>query len=151
MLKKLLLLLIILFTVYLILVFVSPTLADKIELFIWKQWLNEKIRSLKWNVDETYTNIPSKDEFIDTINQAKIQAEIKAKDALNWVNEVKWNIDEVRSTLSWAANTYNEVKTSIETTKAQVETWVNAIKTTADTLNQVSNTINWALSWTLNK
>ncbi len=151
MIKKLLFIILIVITLYLVSIFISPTLADKIENSIWVTWFNQKIRDLKSWVDSTYTNIPSKDEFIDTLNQAKNQAEIKAKDALNGVSEVKWNIDEVRSTLSWAANTYNEVKTSIETTKAQVENGVNTIKTTADTLNQVSNTINWALSWTLNK
>lgn len=151
MIKKLLLIILIIVTLYIISIFVSPALADKIESSLWITWFNQKIRDLKLGVDSTYTNIPSKDEFLETYDQAKIQAEIKAKDALNWVNEVKWNIDEVRSTLSWAASTYKEVKTSIETTKAQVETWVNAIKTTADTLNQVSNTLNWALSGTLNK
>lgn len=151
MIKKLLLIILIIVTLYIVSIFVSPTLADKIESSFGFTWFNQKIRDLKSWVDSTYTNIPSKDEFLETYDQAKIQAEIKAKDALNWVSEVKWNIDEVRSTLSWAASTYKEVKTSIETTKAQVETWVNAIKTTADTLNQVSNTLNWALSGTLNK
>lgn len=151
MIKKLLLIILIIVTLYIISIFVSPALSDKIESSLWITWFNQKIRDLKLGVDSTYTNIPSKDEFLETYDQAKIQAEIKAKDALNWVSEVKWNIDEVRSTLSWAASTYKEVKTSIETTKAQVETWVNAIKTTADTLNQVSNTLNWALSGTLNK
>ena len=151
MIKKLLLIILIIVTLYIVSIFVSPAVADKIENSFWFTWFNQKIRDLKSWVDSTYTNIPSKDEFLETYDQAKIQAEIKAKDALNWVNEVKWNIDEVRSTLSWAASTYKEVKTSIETTKAQGETWVNAIKTTADTLNQVSNTLNWALSGTLNK
>ena len=151
MIKKLLFIILIIVTLYIVSIFISPALADKIESSFGFTWFNQKIRDLKSWVDSTYTNIPSKEEFLETYDQAKIQAELKAKDALNWVNEVKWNIDEVRSTLSWAAKTYNEVKTSIETTKAQVETWVNAIKTTADTLNQVSNTLNWALSGTLNK
>ncbi len=151
MIKKLLLIIVIIITLYIVTIFMSPTLADKIENSFWFTWFNQKIRDLKSGADSTYTNIPSKEQFLETYDQAKIQAEIKAKEALNWVNEVKWNIDEVRSTLSWAASTYNEVKTSIETTKTQVETWVKAIKTTADTLNQVSNTLNWALSWTLNK
>jgi len=151
MIKKLLFIILIICTLYIVAIFISPTLADKIESSLWFTWFNQKIRDFKSWVDSTYTNIPSKDEFLDTYDQAKIQAEIKAKEALNWVNDVKWNIDEVRSTLSWAASTYKEVKTSIETTKTQVETWVNAIKTTADTLNQVSNTINWAFSGTLNK
>lgn len=151
MIKKLLLIILIIVTLYIISIFVSPALADKIESSLWITWFNQKIRDLKSGVDSTYTNIPSKDEFLETYDQAKIQAEIKAKEALNWVSEVKWNIDEVRSTLSWAASTYSEIKWSIDETKLQIETSVNAIKTTADTLNQVSNTINWALSGTLNK
>jgi len=34
-------------------------------------------------MDDTYTNIPSKDQFFNTIDEVKNQAEIKTKDALN--------------------------------------------------------------------
>lgn len=150
MIKKLFFIIVLILTLYIVLIFISPALADKIESTLWFEWLNEKIRTLKSSMDDTYTNIPSKDQFLNTIDEVKNQAEIKTKDALDWVNEVKNTIDWVRSTLSWAASTYSEIKWSIDETKTQIENSVTAIKDTADTINNIWQSINNTLSGTLN-
>jgi len=150
MIKKLFFFIILIFTLYIVLIFISPSLSDKIEWFIWLNWINNKIRDLKLNIDETYTNLPSKEQFIETYNDAKVKVEIKTMDTLSWVNDVKNTIDDVRNTLSWAANTYSEIKWSIDETKTQIESSVNAIKDTAETISNVTNTLNNTISGGLN-
>lgn len=150
MIKKIFFIIILVFTLYIVLIFISPALADKIESSFWFEWLNEKIRTLKSNMDDTYTNIPSKDQLLDTIDEVKKWAETKTKDALDSVNQVKNTLDDVRVTLSWAASTYSEIKWSIDETKIQIETWVNTIKDTADTISDVSQSINNVFSGSLN-
>ncbi|MDD3793997.1 MAG: hypothetical protein PHI37_04240 [Candidatus Gracilibacteria bacterium] len=150
MIKKLFFIIVLILTLYIVLIFISPALADKIESTLGFEGLNEKIRTLKSSMDDTYTNIPSKDQFLNTIDEVKNQAEIKTKDALDGVNEVKNTIDGVRSTLSGAASTYSEIKGSIDETKTQIENSVTAIKDTADTINNIGQSINNTLSGTLN-
>lgn len=150
MIKKIFFIIILVFTLYIVLIFISPALADKIESSFWFEWLNNKIRTFKSGMDDTYTNIPSKEQLLDTIDEVKKWAETKTKDALDSVNQVKNTLDDVRVTLSWAASTYSEIKWSIDETKIQIENSVTAIKNTADTISDVSQSINNTFSGNLN-
>jgi len=132
----------IIFVLYILAIFNAPVFADNIEKFIWITWFNQKIRDFKANLDW----IPVQDNLNDIYNRTVDWA----NNAIWTVNDVKNWIDDVRWTLSWAVNTYKEVKTTIDETKAQVESWVKSLKSTADTIQWVWFSIEKSLSWTLN-
>lgn len=145
MLKKISLMLVIFIILYLLLVFKTPNEADT----LWNKELNNLIRGFKSNLDKWSTNIPTKDEFWNTISNTFSWA-IKLKDDIaSWIKNTKDTIDSVRATLSWAENTYNEAKDKIDEVKTFIDESGNKIDQVKDTLNDLEKIADW-IKWAVN-
>lgn len=143
--KKLILILVILATLYWVAVFQFPEIADKIWAQIGMEEINQNIRNGKETYDNVVTDIPSKDEVIGTYWEAfsgaiDLGANIKDK-----IDVTKDKIDTVRDTLSEAENTYNEVKGTIEEAKEFIDTTSEKIEEVKWTIDKVSEM--WDKLW----
>ena len=120
-LKKIIWFLVILAIIYIALIFIKPVIADSIAKNIWLLNFNEKIRTIKKWVDIFSTKIPTKDEIVEAYSGAK-----------NKVEEIKWNINNIRETADDLGKKYDEAKDFID------ETWekINNVK---DSLNDLEN------------
>lgn len=146
--KNLFLFLLVLFTIYIILIFTSPLLANKIESFFWFNWFNAFVVDFKNTLDSTATNIPTKDEFKNTYNQALSWALQIKWDAVTWIESIKDSVDNVRWTLNTTVEKIDEVKTSVHETKSQIENTVDVIKQTSSTITDLTNSFSWAIEET---
>jgi peptidoglycan hydrolase CwlO-like protein len=108
--KKLLLLFVIIFTLYILVIFKLPVLADAIGKTFWLEKFNEFVLQFKSDVDMVSTDTPTKEELIDTYNKALIWVIDLKNDIVNWVDVTKDKIDSVRKTLSGAEKAYNDLK-----------------------------------------
>lgn len=140
--KKFLLIVICVISIYILLIFLSPETSSKIESLLWFSWTTDKIHSFKKTFDWAITDVPSAQEFkswaIDIWN------------TLKWsLDTTKSKIDSVRSTLSWAQDSLNS---TLDTFDTAVETVKNA-KETVDGLNEKTDSLKnlWeAIKWTVN-
>lgn len=137
--KKIFFLFIIIFTFYIIAVFNLPAIANNIEKTLWINWFNNYIRDLKWNFDEMVTNIPSKEEFKETYNQALSWALQIKWEAVTWIETIKDWVDNVRWTLHWAWEKIDWVRENITETKSQIQNTVDAIKETSNSISDLTN------------
>ena len=108
--KKLLLLFVIIFTLYILIIFKLPVLDDAIGKSFWLENFNSFVLSFKTQVDMVSTDTPTKDELIDTYSKAFSGVMDLKNDIVNGVDVTKDKIDSVRATLSWAEKTYNDLK-----------------------------------------
>ena len=108
--KKLILLFVIIFTLYILIIFKLPVLADAIGKSFWLEKFNSFVLTFKSNVDMVSTDTPTKQELIDTYTKALSWAIDLKNDIVNWADVTKEKIDSVRATLSWAERAYNELK-----------------------------------------
>jgi len=108
--KKLILLFVIIFTLYILIIFKLPVLADAIGKSFWLEKFNSFVLTFKSNVDMVSTDTPTKQELIDTYTKALSWAIDLKNDIVNWADVTKEKIDSVRATLSWAEKAYNELK-----------------------------------------
>ena len=108
--KKLILLFVIIFTLYILIIFKLPVLADAIGKSFWLEKFNSFVLTFKSNVDMVSTDNPTKQELIDTYTKALSWAIDLKNDIVNWADVTKEKIDSVRATLSWAEKAYNELK-----------------------------------------
>ena len=108
--KKLIILFVIIFTLYILIIFKLPVLADAIGKSFWLEKFNSFVLTFKSNVDMVSTDTPTKQELIDTYTKALSWAIDLKNDIVNWADVTKEKIDSVRATLSWAEKAYNELK-----------------------------------------
>lgn len=152
--KNFFLFLIVIFTIYIVLIFTSPVLANKIESFFWFNWFNSFVIDFKKTLDSTATNIPTKEEFKNTYNNALSWAVQIKWDAVTWIETIKEGVDNVRWTLNTTVEKIEEVKTSVNETKAQIENTVDVIKQTWNTISDLTNSFSWTNNeinnWDLN-
>jgi len=139
MLKKLILLLVILATLYSVAVFKFPEVADTIWSTIGLSEFNDKIRSWKDTYDNVVTDIPSKTDLLDTYSWAINDARNIRDDLKDKVDMTKDRIDDIRTTLSGAEDTYNEVKDTIWEAKEFIDETTDKIDEVKWTLEKVSD------------
>lgn len=145
MLKKLFLIFFIFFILYLMLVFKTPWTAD----ILWNKEFNNFVRSFKPTLDDTSTNIPWKDDITGTFTKTYSWAIKLKNDIVSWVEKTKDTIDSVRSTLSWAENTYNDAIDKIEDVKGFVnDAWkkVEQVKGTLEDFDKMADSIKWMVN-----
>ncbi|PID87513.1 hypothetical protein CSB07_00915 [Candidatus Gracilibacteria bacterium] len=133
MLKKIGLMLLIFFVLYLLLVFKTPSTAD----FIGNKNFNDFIRSFKSTLEESSTNIPTKSEIDETLTKTYSGA-VKLKDNISsGIKKTKDTIDTVRSTLSGAESKYNEAKEKVNEVKTFIDDSSKKIEDVKNTLNDL--------------
>ena len=142
--KKLICLLIIIVVGYILLVFTFPDLANKLWTTLHLQKVNTFLVSFKNVLNETVTQMPEKQDFVNTYNQTLSGATKVWEWVKTWVDAVKEKIDNLRKTLSGAENqadalkdSYNKAKQIIDTTATQIE----EAKKVANDINAISNNI----------
>ncbi len=135
--KKILWLLILIITVYILLVFKAPTLANDIEKLIWLNWLNQKIINIKNKLNMFWTKVPTKQDLSKyyswTVNTIK-----KTKES---IDELRLKADELKNKYKTAQDWINKVQNKLEN-----------IKKTVDKISNVWSTINKIITttWTVN-
>lgn len=110
MITKFFLTILIFFTTYVLVIFNLPHVAWAIGKVLWLEEFNKFVLTFKSTYDETVTKIPTEDELKNTYNTVQSWAiDFKEKFDL-WVDYTKEKIDWFRETLSWAEDTFNEIK-----------------------------------------
>lgn len=140
--KKIFLLLIIIWTSYMILIFLSSNIADWIWNIFWIKSFNERIRWNAWNINKLSNNIPDAEKIKEWYNKALIKVKEYKKNIVNWIDQTKNTIDDFRVTMSWAEDTYNKAKWVLgDTIKS-----ANHIKDTLGDLDKLSDWIKWTVN-----
>ncbi len=138
--KKLILLLVIFATLYIVAVFQFPELTDKMGL----SDINNQIRDGKDTYDNVVTDIPTKNEVVDTYGQAFSWA-VDIGNTIKWkIDITKDKIDTVRGTLWEAEQKYNDIKQTVEETKQFIDTTsekIEEIKWTVEKVSEISDKI----------
>lgn len=141
--------------VYLLLVFKAPTIAWVIEKWIWVKWLSEFVLNFKNKYDDTVTKIPTEREVQDTYNVIYSWAVDYKEKFINWAEVTKSQIDAIRNKISWAEDTYNDLKEWYDDVKEGYNEAKEFIDENSDRLdaikkaiNEVSNNTTIVSSWT---
>lgn len=159
MLRKLFWTIILILTLYLLLMFKAPSISSAIDKLIWFPWLTEAVTRFKWTLDETYTNLPSKEEVKDTYNKVYSWAVEFKENFEEGVEITKDKIDSARVFLSWAEDTYNDAKETyedavefiddtsdkLEETRESIEDFVELTEELSDVL-LIEDTETWTIS-----
>lgn len=127
---------------YLSWVFLAPDITKTIEGAVWLSGTTDEIRSFKDSFDDIVTDIPSVAEFkswaIDIGNTVKW-----------WLDSTKEKIDDVRVTLSWAQDTFNNTMDTIDST-------IETVKWAKDSVQKFNESNEWlmklwdSIKWTVN-
>ena len=114
------------FIVYIMIIFIKPSISDKIWEIIWIQVFNEKVLEIKEKMDYFSTKIPTKEELTDAYSWAKDK-----------IGDVKENIDKVRESADKLEDKYNEAKDFID------ETWdkIDKVKESLNDIEQIGEDI----------
>lgn len=140
MLKKLLFALLIIGVSYLLLVFKFPELADKIEWFFWIS-INETIRMKKEAMEDFSISLPEKADIVETYKPIIDDAREVTKGVIERANDVKNKVDDVRVTLSWAADTLDKAKETVNDIN-EIKTEIEGIIQTGSKILNSSGTTN---------
>jgi len=135
--KKILWLFVLIITIYILLIFKAPNITTKIEKYLWFSWFTEFITGTKWNLDKTYTNIPSKSEAYSWIIDIK-------NNIINWLDSTKEKIDSVRWAVVWAEKKINEVKQTYDNAVNVVKKANQQIQNTKKSIDNITQSINQA-------
>ena len=130
-LKNIIWMIIISFIIYIVLIFVQPAIADNIAEKLWIKSFNEKIRIIKTWVDIASTKIPTKEELENAYSWAK-----------NKVNEIKWNIDNIREQAVELWKKYEKAKDFIDDTSKKINNVKNSLNDLQKIWEDISNVVN---------
>ena len=141
MLKDLFWYILLFFLIYILILFNSPTLANRIWWTIWLKWFNEFMLQFSSIYNDTIKKMPNKEEIQETYDKAYSWATKITNEFKTWVEATKSKVDDIRLSLSWAENKINNIKN-----------WINSIKTvlerSSDTIDKTNEIIN-SLTWTI--
>lgn len=146
--KKIIWILILLVVVYILLIFKAPNLTTEIEKLAGIEGLTELVTSIKWNIDEAATKIPSPEELEDRYNQT-VSGALHVKDnVINGIDKTKETIDNVRVTLSWAQDTISDTMDvvgsaveKVQQAKETVDKINQSVQEVSETIETVNNTL----------
>ncbi len=139
--KKLLLILLIFFLFYIISIFKFPAFAVIVWTLLWTENFNEFMLKFSDTYNEVVTDIPSKDEVLDTYNKTISWAIIVKDKIVNWLDTSKSFIDEVRVTFSWSEEKINEIKENIDSIKDTYEDTKEIIDDTVSNISEIKDKI----------
>lgn len=141
--KKLLSILIIIITLYILLVFTNKILIEKIEDFIWLKWFSNNFIFLKEKYDEIFTKLPTKEEVYNEWEQIKKE-----------IDDKKEIIDNIRVGAKDLETKYNQTKDFIEDTNDKIIETKWKIEDLKNWLNNIENIWSWIInnvsSWAIN-
>lgn len=130
MIKKLILLLVILFVLYVLSVFMMPQVASQIDSILGIPGFSQSIKGTKDNIDKAITNIPTTGEFKS--------GALDIKDTfIDGVGTTKETIDSIRGGAQQVEETYNEVKDTFDELKDTYDNAVNAFSGAKEKIDEV--------------
>ncbi len=132
MIKKLIWIIVLLTTLFILFVFLFPSTSDSAWNKFWFKNININLRNIKSTFDKIMTRIPTKEEVKDA-----------KEDIDNIIKSWKNKIDTIRKTLSWAEDKIKDAKEFIDDTAWKI----NKIKKTIDNVKDIRDNIN-NLTWT---
>jgi len=139
--KKILWILVIIITIYILLIFKAPNITTKIEKSIWFSGFTDFVTGTKWNLDKTYTNIPTTGEAYSWIIDIK-------NNIINWLNTTKSKIDDVRVIANSANKNINDIKKTYDNAAKFINKANQKLKDTQKTINNITKAVN--NTWTIN-
>jgi len=134
--KKIIWFIILVFIIYIVLIFIKPTIANKIATNLGIKNFNEKVLEIKKKLDYISTKVPTKEELTWAYSWAK-----------NKISKIKDKIDNIRNTAEDLENKYENAKEFIN------ETWkkIEKAKETLNNLQEIwSDLQNFIGSWATN-
>ncbi len=140
MIKKIILLILIVVTLYGISIFVLPEVSSKIDTLIAMPGLSDSIRWTKKRVEKSITDIPSLNEFKSWALDAK-------EKFVNGVDITKDKIDTLRQwaqkaekTFEDAKNTFNQVKQTVNNAKEVIDDMSSKVEQIWEVVNTIQDT-----------
>ena len=121
MIKKIFLFLVILAVVFIVLAFQVPTVTKNIESTLGMSGITDKILNFKGTYDHVVTDIPGKQDVVNTYNTLASGAIDAKNTVVDTANTTKQKVDEVRKTLSGAQDTVNDTIKTAQKTKEDLE------------------------------
>lgn len=121
MIKKLALLCIIIGVWLIVLVFQAPETASKLEQILWMKGITSSILEFKGTVDKVATDIPTKNDLINTYNSLSSGALDAKNTVVDTANTTKQKVDDVRKTLSGAQETVTDTIETVQKAKEDLE------------------------------
>lgn len=157
--KKIFWFIILLWTLYIILVFLATDSVKKIEKIVWGEGTAQKIVDMKNVFNDITVDVPTQNELSEQYNST-VKSVVNIKDTIiDWIDTTKGTIDSVRETLSWAEDTYNQVKDTYDQAKEVIDSTTKTLSNLQDKageikkiVNDASNTVSSGSThtWTLN-
>lgn len=149
--KNFFLSLLIIVVVYILIVFTLPDVATKLWTVLHLQGFNNFLISFKQGLNATATQMPQKQDFINTYNKTLSGATEVGNGVKDWVDIVKDKIDNLRVTLSGSQDQTDALKASYEKAKEIITTTaqqIEAAQKVANDINNIStNIINAVNTW----
>jgi len=147
--KKFFLILLIIFVLYIVSIFKLPSFSWFIWNILWIEKFNEFIVSFWTTYNDVVTDIPSKEQVLDTYNKTLSWAIDIKNTIIDWLDTTKWYVDEIRLSLSWSEDKIDEFKQSITDLKDTYDDTKVIITETVDTVSEIKDridTINTAIT-----
>lgn len=132
MIKKLVLLIVIIISLYWVSVFTMPEISAQIDKLIWMPGLSDNLKWTKDKLEGAITNIPSVEEFKSWALDAKNMF-------IDGVDTTKETIDTIREGAQKAEETYNEAKETFDDAKQVFEDASEKFEQIQDVVDSVKN------------
>ncbi len=108
--KKIIWLIVLLFMLYIVMIFMKPTITNEIAKKLWLENFNKNVVDIKNKLDYISTKVPTKQEIEKAYSWAKTK-----------ISDIKENIDNVRKTAKQIEEKYDEAKQFIDKTWEKIE------------------------------
>ncbi len=129
--KNILWFIVLILVIYIMLIFIKPSIANNIAEIIWIKSFNEKVLDIKEKMDYFSTKIPTKEELDEAYSWAK-----------NKIEDVKENIDNIRESADKLEDKYNEAKDFIDETWDKIDKVKENLNDLEKIWDDISNAVN---------
>lgn len=144
--KKLILFLLIAFVCYILIIFKAPLVADWIAKTLGIEWFNEFVLKFKSDIDSNATQWVSSEDLKNAYDNVMSGALEVKNTVQKTLDNTKERIDSLRITLSWAEDTFNDMKDwydaaieILDTTNKKIEEVKNVIESVQNLSSSWSN------------
>lgn len=134
----------ILFSWYILMVFLAPDFINKLEKVVWVEWMSEYFITLKDKVNQSLVVLPSPTDLQERYESSLSWMTDIKNNIIDGIGATKWAVDTVRITLSWAEDTYNRVEDAFHNAKDTLEGVSDSfsdLRWKIDTIEQATDTI----------
>ena len=129
--KNIIWFIILIFVIYIILIFIKPTIADKIASIIGIQKFNEQVIEIKNKMDYASTKIPTKEDLESAYSWAKDK-----------VGDIKESIDWLRDNADDIKDKYDDAKEFIDETWEKIDKVKDSLNDLESLWEDISNIVN---------